>query len=413
MTKNPLMSVITPVYSKSNEFVNDLYTSLKEQEFEEWEWVVLLNNGGKLNQEILSDNRVRVIHEDIKGIGALKKKLSELSKSEFIVEVDSDDMLTKDALKEIYDSFKDKNTQFIYSNSAEFFDKTWQNNTYGPYWGWTTKPFKWKNKDLLETISFIPTASSIWRIEWAPNHVRAWRKKSYFKIGGHDVTLPSGDDHDLICRFYLEYGPSSFKWINKCLYLYRRHEHNYSVTDNSEVQEVVLNNYFKYSRDIAVKWTKDNDFSLIDFGGKGDVWKDFKKINTIDELKKIKTNSVGTLKCHKFLQYFNNPIEILEECWRVLAHGGVFFLEVPSTECNHAFANPLHKSFWNRESAKFYTEKRYADEINFKGKFQCWRNETFYINDDDRNKGILTTQIDLVAIKKDSPILPGPQWWLI
>lgn len=408
---DPKITITTPVYWKSNPYVDFAYESLLNQTETNWEWIILLNNKGTVSEKIKKDKRIKIIQDDSKDnkIGRLKKILSQKASSEIIVELDADDMLTENALEEILNAFKQKNIQFVYSNSAEFFEKTWEPRTYDSYWGWRTKPFEWKGKQLQENISFPPYASTIWRIEWAPNHVRAWRKEAYLKIGGHDETLPSGDDHDLICKFFLEYGEKGFFWIQKCIYLYRVHEENHSITNNFEVQEIVQRNYFKYSRNIASKWAEDKKLKLLDLSEDSEEWYNYEKVD-FKNLNTLKSNTVGVIKLHNVIQKTKDPIKTMEKIWDSLAHGGILFLEVVSTECNEAFANPQNKSFWNKESAKYYTKKELAEKINFKGKFQLWRNETFYPSKKHEEKQILITQIDLVAIKKEEPILPGPQW---
>ncbi|MFT4261084.1 MAG: glycosyltransferase family 2 protein [Candidatus Woesearchaeota archaeon] len=407
----PKISIISPVYYKSNPYIQQTYDSLKNQTIQEWEWLILLNNGGKISDEIAKDKRVKILTEIGKdnNIGRLKKKLSLKATSEIIVELDADDMLTPNALQEIIQAFKDKKTHFAYSNTVEFFNDTWKPRTYDSYWGWKTKPFKYQDKELLETIAFPIYATTIMRIEWAPNHVRAWRKKSYQQIRGHNEELPSGDDHELMCKFFLEFGEQGFKWIKKPLYLYRVHDNNHSIVNNDEVQDIVQTNYFNYSRKIAVKWAQDKKLRLIDMSVDSEDWMDFEKIN-INDLKKIKTNSVGVIKAHNILEKCTDPIKTMQELWRILDHGGLLFLEVVSSDCKHAFANPLNKSFWNEESTKFYTQKFFAEKIGFKGKFQSWRNETFYPTDWHKENDYLITQVDLCAIKKQTPILPGPQW---
>ena len=404
-------SITSPLYWKTNPYFEDLYDSLLEQTAQDWELIVLLSNGGKVSDRIKKDKRVKIF-EDVgedNNIGRLKKVCNDLASNEVLIEVDADDMLTPTAVEEIIKAFEDESVHFVYSNCAEFFDGTWETRTYGAYWGWSNRPFKWKGKELLEQFSFPPTASSFWRIEWAPNHVRAWRKSSYNKIGGHDPSIANGDDHDLMCRFFLEYGDKGFHWINKCLYLYRVHGNNHCIVDNKTVQDTVLNNYFKYSRPIAVKWAVDNNLRLIDISKEADDWDSFEKL-TLEDLDNINSDTVGVFKIHNVLQEEKEPIKIMEKIWDKLTHGGILFLEVPSTECNEALANPLNKSYWNSESAKYYTLKSYADKIGFKGKFQEWRNATFYPTQKHKEDNILITQIDLVAIKKDNPTLPGPQW---
>ena len=404
-------SITTPHYWKTNPYFEELYDSLLEQTIDDWELVVLLSHGGKVSDRVKKDKRVKILEDtgEDNNIGRLKRICNDAASNDILIEVDADDMLTPTAIEDILKAFEDKSAHFVYSNSAAFYDGTWEPMTYSSYWGWSSRPFTWKGYNLREQISFPPSATALWRIEWAPNHVRSWRKSSYEKVGGHDPSIANGDDHELMCRFYLEYGDKGFKWIDKCLYLYRLHNNNHCVVDNSTVQDTVLKNYFKYSRPIAIKWAKDHNLKLIDVSKEAEDWELFEKVS-LEDIDKLKNDSVGVLKLHNTIQESDEPIKTMGKIWDKLCHGGILFLEVPSTECNDALANPLNKSYWNSESSKYYTRKRYAEKIGFKGKFQEWRNATFYPTNWHKDERWLITQVDMVAIKKNKPTLPGPQW---
>lgn len=50
-----LISVFTPVHESSSKFISSAYNSLKEQTYKNWEWVIVLNNCGYVNDEIKND----------------------------------------------------------------------------------------------------------------------------------------------------------------------------------------------------------------------------------------------------------------------------------------------------------------------------------------------------------------------
>ena len=403
------LSIISPVYYKTNKYVDELYQSLLEQTDNDWELIILLSTRGEVSNKVREDNRVKVYDDTLENnkIGRLKRKCCEYASGDIIIELDSDDMLTPTAVEDVKKAFENEDIHFVYSNSAEFNTNTWEPRTYNKWFGWRTRDFFYKDKKLLENISFPPMATTMFRIEWAPNHLRAWRKTSYFDLGGHDDELPSGDDHDLICKFYIKYGDKGFKWLDKCLYLYRLHNENYSVTDNKEVQSIVAQNYQKYSREITNKWCDTYNLRKIDIGGYRPV-RNY-EIVQMNELHNIPDNSVGVIKCFEQIQYYDNVVEIMENFYRILTHGGILYLEVPSTNCEMAFANPLHKSFWNNSSSLYYTEKMFADNINFKGRFQNWLTREVYPTTAHRQLNYKIIQYDFVAIK-NGVILPNKQW---
>lgn len=409
-----LISVITPVYSKSMPYLRDTYDSLLEQN-EDWEWVVVTNNGGYVPVEISSDQRVKVFQvedddPDHNKIGRLKRFACDNAKGEILVELDADDMLVPNALDEIIKAFSDPSVAMVYSNSAEFKDETWEPSSYGEDYGWRTRPFFYKGHALVESIGW-PVSSQMMRyIFWAPNHVRAWNTGAYKAVGGHDPEIKTGDDHDLCCRMYLAYGKSGIRHIDKCLYLYRLHGENSCVVFNDEVQEQTKKNYLKYSRDMAVRWAKDMGHDMLDMGGRLNAWPGFTTVDLFDadviadlnEPWPFEDNSVGVIRASHLFEHLKDPIHTMNEAFRVLAPGGWLLIEVPSTDGRGAFQDPTHVSFWNENSIWYYTDKNFSRFIpKYKGRFQNSRTVTYFPGEFERVNNIPVVQSDLIAIKGD------------
>jgi hypothetical protein len=72
MRGSELLSVFTP--SHNPVFLTECFQSLQDQDFVDWEWVVLLNKGARW-QPPCPDLRVRVIVDDeVDGVGAAKRR---------------------------------------------------------------------------------------------------------------------------------------------------------------------------------------------------------------------------------------------------------------------------------------------------------------------------------------------------
>jgi SAM-dependent methyltransferase len=99
-----------------------------------------------------------------------------------------------------------------------------------------------------------------------------------------------------------------------------------------------------------------------------------------------------------------NHSALAKEIHRVLAHGGWAFIEVPSTDGRGAWQDPTHVSFWNENSFHYYTKRSKAQYIrNQSIKFSTMLLETnWWI------ENVAVVNAHLVAIKNDSPRLPGP-----
>jgi len=418
-----MISIFTPVHLTSSEFLIEAYKSLSEQTFTDWEWIIVLNNGGKVeSNEIKQDKKVNIIQakgklNTSKNIGWLKNYSISQCKGNIVVELDADDMLTPVALERINEAFMDESISFVYSNTVEFYNKTWKTKPYGEYYGWKSREFIYKGHSLLETISWAPSAQMMRRIEWAPNHVRAWRVEDYQKVGGHDISLPTGDDHELLCKLYIEFGASGMKHLDEPLYLYRLHDTNTCVVDNKSVQDQTLKNYLNYSRRLAIKWAEDSKLLKIDLGGRFNNWDNFTTVDLLEadlifdlnENWLLKDNSVGVLRASNIFEHLKDPVHAMNEAFRVLAPGGFLFLEVPSTDGRGAYQDPTHVSFWNQNSIWYYTDKNYSKYISpqYKGRFQNARTVTYFPDEYSKTHNISYVQADLIALKgeySDRPV---------
>ncbi len=406
------ISIITPVHESSSKYLSDAYDSLCKQA-ENWEWIIVPNNGGSVPDSIVLDSRVKVhpTHDDdgeYNSIGRLKNYACNLASGDVIVELDADDMLTPDALTKIAKAFRDDSIVMAYSNSAMFKDGTWEPSGYSEYWGWRSRDFKWKEHTLKEMIAFEPSSASFRRIEWAPNHVRAWRAEAYLAIGGHDSKIRMGDDHDLCCRMFIVYGAAAIKHIDKCLYLYRVHA-NSSTTFNDAVQKQVEVNYNKYSRDLAISEATSRGLRKLDLGSQFDAWDRFETVDLINadictdlnEAWPFEDNSVGVLRASHIFEHLKDPVHTMNEAYRVLAPGGWLFVDVPSTDGRGAFQDPTHVSFWNENTFWYYTNKNYAKYLGgkYNGRFQISRSLTWFPTDFEKQHNIPIVQADLIALK--------------
>ncbi len=233
------LSIFTPTHN--TKYLKELEETILNQTHTDWEWIILLNNGASYEA---SDLRIRIIQstKNTTKIGALKKEACKYASGDVLVEVDHDDLITSDCLEEINKAFMDEETGFVYSDNAKL------SNTFIPYnpsFGWTYSTFYYKGLELIRMHSLPLTPHNISYIWFAPDHIRAWRKTTYDNIGGHDEDMNVCDDHDLIIRTYLI---TKFKFINKCLYIYRIQEDNNNTWKerNNEIQETTKKLHDKY-----------------------------------------------------------------------------------------------------------------------------------------------------------------------
>ena len=410
------ISCFTPFHQSDSKYLKEAYNSLIEQTYRDWEWVLVLNGNaltGNPDLSFIQDGRVKIFKTDKTGsIGELKHICCGFCIGQIVAEFDYDDLLTSDCLQEVNDAFQDEKIHFVYSNDCEFEvmpDGTWKPHTYSEYWGWRSRPFKYKDRDLIETISWQPSPQMMRRIEWSPNHIRCWRKTSYDELGGHDIKLKVADDHDLCCRTYLKYGAEGMKLIDKCLYLYRVHPVNNVKLLNQEIQDQTHRNYLNYTSSMAQRWAKDNKLRLLDLGGRFGAWEGYETVDlqdadvicNLNSRWHFKDNSVGVIKAHHVFEHLKDSIHAFNEAYRVLAPGGFLLLEVPSTDGRGAWQDPTHISFFNENSLWYYYNDFYAKFIRpmYNGRFQLIRNITWFPDEFHKQNNISILQADFLCLK--------------
>jgi O-antigen biosynthesis protein len=376
------VSIFTP--SHNPKYLNDLYDSIKKQDF--FEWVVLLN--GKdwdRTSECILDKRVRVIRIPATGetyVGALKNFNCSQCIGDVFLEVDHDDYLAPNAVEEVQKAFEDPSIGFVYSNSANFKEEELgiltKTDRFSEAHGWVYREVETRGFKLEEHVAFPPTPQSVSKIWYAPNHLRAWRKEVYEQIGGHNKGMRVLDDQELIMRTYLV---TKFKHIDKCLYFYRIDGSNTWLKYNQEIQNNTLRLYDEYIQRIAEKWSKDNGLAILDLGGRFNrkenyISVDLKDadVNTdLNEEWPFKDNSVGLIIANDILEHLSNKVHIIKEIYRVLAPGGILLSKTPSTDGRGAFQDPTHVAFYNENSFRYYTEKQFAEFIDTPVRFQEMR----------------------------------------
>ena len=403
-----MISVITPFHKQDTTYLKEAYQSLKCQSVN-WQWVLVPNNEG-LSADLseFKDKRIKIVpfNEITNSIGKIKNFAFKQGDGEWLVELDSDDILAPNALEELSKVKED----FAYSNTADF-KPDYESPKYNPAYGWKYREVEFKGHTLNEAISWKPTPASISLIFYAPNHFRAWRKDFYNKIGGHNKDFEIADDHELLIRTYLQ---GTMKHIDKCLYFYRIHGDNNWLTRNAKIQELTHQLYYNNIHKLCERWCDLKGLRKIDLGGRfnrpdGYESVDIKDADVIMDLKekwKFKDGEVGLIRANDILEHLPDKQHTMEEIHRVLASGGYLLSSTPSALGEGAWQDPTHCSQWVRNSFYYYTRKEQAKYIdNDKIKFQVMKLENYFPNDWAKQNNILYVRADL--IKVGSERLPG------
>ena len=388
-----MISIFTPTHNLS--WLHESYASLCSQTRTDWEWIIIPNGPARGYCRGFNDSRVRVINAppEIDGkIGPLKKFACTQARGVAVLELDHDDLLFPEAIAEAEKAFADGTADFVYSNSVNHdfrvdYPMVW-NGTYG----WTHRPFIWRNRFMLESVSGAPNPANFSRIWYAPNHFRAWRTTFYNRIGGHNPTLTAGDDHELVCRSYVH---GKCLHLDQPLYLYRVTGENSWLKHQEEIQKVQWRNHDTYIEAMVDKWSREQGgLERLDL-----PWPNkFSKGRSL-----LKTSSLGSIHANNTFQFHPDPVALLNECYRTLAHGGWLFVTVPASNGVGAHDNPANKSLWNWRTFRYCTERAMQPLCpGLKCRFQKVKLDTV-----KNAEGVDYVVAHLIAVKAESPRFYG------
>lgn len=215
---NPLISVYTGTYN-TGDYLRETFQSLKEQSYQNWEWVVVDDHSSddtwdKLVQFAKEDVRVRPFKSGkrLEKIGAVKDTATRLCRGVYLVELDHDDMLTDFALEEIKKAFEsDPKVGFVYSNCSNVFENGSFHKFGDDYWRNRYRETEYRGKKYIECLqpngwdrlNDHPLGQNFCHLTVGPNHVRAYRKTFFDQLKGYNPNLPVADDFDLYLRAFL------------------------------------------------------------------------------------------------------------------------------------------------------------------------------------------------------------------
>ncbi len=389
--------------------------SLVAQTFEDWEWIVVLNQGARWRPP-LEDARLRlVLQDDLTGVGAAKRHACSLALGEFLVELDHDDELRSDALELIVDAFDSKpEVGFVFSHFAQMSEDGLRDDSrFDERNGWIYEDTEVDGRSVLQCNSLEASPHNVSFIWFAPNHVRAFRKTIYELTGGYDATRDVLDDQDLMCRLYQL---TDFYLIEECLYLQRMHAANTQREKeiNARIQKETVALYDRYVEPNAQAWAhrrglKSLYLGAVDRKPVGYLGVDVNpgpNVDIVGDLSQgidLPDSSVGVIQAVDFLEIVPDKIALFNELYRLIDHGGMLLILTPSSDGRGAFQDPRHVSFYNENSFWYFTDRdyaRFAPEISCR--FQVSRLITYFPSEWHEQHKISYVCANLIAIK-DGP----------
>jgi O-antigen biosynthesis protein len=409
------VSVFTPSHAPA--YLDDCFRSVVGQTYQDWEWIVLLN-GDAHWEPPRPDPRIRVLRGETTGhVGAAKREACALAAGEILVELDHDDVLAPTCLAEVVAAFDEhREAVLVYSDFAQInADGSPNFDTFNPAMGWEYAPANVNQMLVNRCRALAASPHNVGYIWYAPNHVRAFRRTAYERVGGYDAGLEVLDDQDLMMRLYQA---GAFHHIDACLYLQRIHDRNTQRDGriNKLIQHETVDRYHRGIAALAVAWAKRSGLASIDLHtaqwaartlvpGADDL-----AIDADDPVLPYGDGEVGVIAATELLQRVPDRLAFFAECHRVLAHGGLVLTTTPSSDGRGAFQDPTHVAWWNENSFWYLTQATLRDRA-FPGsshlRFQVSGLRTYFPTDFDRAHKIPYVGANLLAVK-DGPRQGGP-----
>lgn len=407
------LSIFTPTHDIT--YIDEVYQSLVEQTYDEWEWIIVPNGESSkaiaktiYDEYFTNDERVKCVVADdscyinnVANIGALKRFACSHCTGDYLIELDHDDLLTPRALEKILARASRTGADFIYSDFCEF-NSDGTCNIYDPTYGWENYTFEYKEHELIAMKAPEVSPRALYQIYYAPNHVRVWKKSFYEKIGGHsnmmeyynafsnnktfivknknDNRISRGlpvlndieftgvcDDHDLLCRTYLN--NAKIEAIHEPLYLYRLQDssNNSYLKYNEEIQFLQEQVGSKYFYQMCEKWSDDKQLFKLDLGDAYNCKEGYLSVDMEGDVHikcdvtkgiPLPDNSVGCIRAYDFLEHISregyeltadntlkktNPFNnLMNELYRILAPGGWLFTATPIGNTYTYMSDPSH-----------------------------------------------------------------------
>lgn len=403
-----MISVIIPTHNPKH--LKEAVHSVLGQTQNDFEIVLVPNNGARIDTGAapFDDPRIRIVEYDgPQSIGAIKRFGFRAAKGEILVELDHDDLLTPNALEEIGKTFGDNGCGFVYSDFARFAEPGLRVLPYLESHGWKSQRMKLMNRDVIASEAFEPSPATFSSILFAPNHVRAWTKETYERVGGHDPARAICDDFDLVVRSFLG---APIKRIPKVLYLYRECGAGQSYSTRiKEINKLSWQIYGSTVEQVVLKWCQTKNLPAFDLGGALNPRKNWTSVDRQDaevcaDLSNPwpwKDSSVGAFRAYDFLEHLPDKLFTMQQIHRCLAPGGILISLTPSSSGMGADMDPTHVSRWNKGSFWYWTKKDFAAYIrNESVRFQTLRLVEDFPSSWHRENNIPYVTFDGVALKE-------------
>lgn len=182
-TQNPLVSVVIPAYNEA-QYLTRALQSIRNQDFQNFELIVVNNNSTDKTVEIAESFGAKVIFEPQRGVGFARQAGFLEANGKIIATTDADTILPPNWLSRIVDEFEKSENLVAFGGLYTLYS--------GP---------------LTARLAFFYFAHPAWTLDkifsggWGlPGVNLAVRKEAFLKVGGFKPELSLGEDAEISRR---------------------------------------------------------------------------------------------------------------------------------------------------------------------------------------------------------------------
>ncbi len=248
MDKEPLISILTPVYNQSR-YIEQTIRSVLKQTYRNWEWIIIDDGSTDQTKDIITsckDGRIRYFHQEHGGIDSIcatHNRALGRSKGEFIALIDGDDLWPEYKLERQLESFTGDGAAVLSYGECCLI------NSKGKEIDYVSVPHdkRISRNDPVGTAlrEFLLQANS-----FIYNPTVLIRRSALERIGGFVMRKGLAHDFPTWCRLSLE---GTFDPMPLCLGYWRKHD-NSLVFHNAEYR---FRNKITCIKDFAESYDKE------------------------------------------------------------------------------------------------------------------------------------------------------------
>ena len=248
----PEVSIVIPVFN-AEKYIKRTISTITNQNFKNIE-IIVVNDGSSDNSldiiTILSknDQRIRIFSQKNSGVSAARNKGIQEAQGNYIMFMDADDIMVKDSLESLVNSAKETDADISIGDIKIIKN---YNSDYKMISESDTNIINFSRTEVLESF-FRDNA----QFNCYSACAKLYSKKIYQKLKFVEKRNSNED------RFYFFQAlciSNIITYVNKCVYLYEKHEQSLST---SQVNSRIFDNL--YFSDKMLEYVEKNENSLID-----------------------------------------------------------------------------------------------------------------------------------------------------